>query len=707
MTNVRTIHVDWYNQRSPSFHGGPQLAYQGDHLSNMVVFDNAPELPNYYLLVKMKTDDAGPVVTLPEILLEGAYWVIPNYYTQICQQITYQVCCKTESGDYEHHSAEFKGTILPVIKHDGEPVDQSTMFDPYMDILDERVNELVVAAGDIQIDTELKSNSVNPVQNKIVKENIDGINERLDQQQQSINSIAALPVNLFNDSTYVEGYYIDNNTGEAIAYTNWGYFTASVTGGEKYYLTGIPVSDPSSFVTIGDLYIGYYNGETFVSGQRVTSNASDKSINVPSGANVAKISSHNYSLGHGSSASLRINSIMFIASNVYASITSPDDYVPYTAGRTQIKESALPDSVLFDSDLDSYDLVPAIETYFRNEVTETVNTVLAKSDKPCTVLSVVTDSHVNFTDTTNLRQSEDTFNNLRTVNQKVWCDGLVHLGDLLVADDATITQEMLDRYLNYIRTRLSSAKDKLFITQGNHDGKGGSVPQTQNYNSLGKFNSAYVVRDGDNPYFYVDFENPKVRLIFLALPQRVTIGTTEYNYWGLYTHQLKWFGQVALNVDDGRDVIICSHIGTQSSDFRKNKEQAIGIVNAFNSRGTFDVYYENTSNLLYTADYTNYTKSKIVVWLCGHEHYDWNVPESISGLTFPLVTFTCSRCFNGSVPASATQNGANAPQRTDGTASQDAWTVFIYNKDDKKLSFIRFGAGEDFEIDLTTYTSFQ
>lgn len=177
MTNVRTIHVDWYSQRPPRFHGGPQLAYQGDHLSNMVVFDNAPELPNYYLLVEMKTDDAGPIVALPDILLEGPYWVIPNYYTQICQQITYQVCCKTETGDYEHHSAKFKGTILPVLKHNGEPIDLSPMFDPYIAILDDRVDKLIVAAGDIQIDSELKSNSGNPVQNRVIKAAIDEIGE--------------------------------------------------------------------------------------------------------------------------------------------------------------------------------------------------------------------------------------------------------------------------------------------------------------------------------------------------------------------------------------------------------------------------------------------------------------------------------------------------------------------------------------------------
>lgn len=157
MANVRTIYVDWYSQRPPRFHGGPQLAYQGDHLSNMVVFDNAPALPNYYLLVEMKTSDAddAEVISLPPVLLEGPYWVIPNYYTQICQVITYQVCCKTGTNDYKHHSAKFHGTILPTITHDGADIDQSPMFDPYMKIVEDKFAGLVAMSGETIIDASL------------------------------------------------------------------------------------------------------------------------------------------------------------------------------------------------------------------------------------------------------------------------------------------------------------------------------------------------------------------------------------------------------------------------------------------------------------------------------------------------------------------------------------------------------------------------
>lgn len=564
----------------------------------------------------------------------------------------------------------------------------------------------IASAVDDWCDTNVAQETGYVLDSTLTMSNAAAPADKVGELKSTVSAIADIPINLYNDETYVEGYYIDNTTGVVTPYNNWGYFTASVNGGEEYYLMGVPTANPTQYITIGDLYIGYYNGDNFVGGQNITSSAENKALNVPANANVAKVSAHNYSLGHGTSSSQKYEKIMFVSANVYPEITVPSDYVPYTTNHIQIKETALPDSVLFDSDLDSYDLVPAIESYFKDEVTETVNTTLAKSNKPCTILSVVTDSHVNFSNQTRLGQAEDTFNNLRTVNQKVWCDCIAHLGDLLVADDPTITQEMADQYMNYIRTRLSSAKDKLFITQGNHDGVGGSTPKTQNYNSLGKFNSGYVVRDGDNPYFYADFDNPKVRLVFLALPQRVTIGATEYDYWGLYAPQLRWLGQVALNVDDGRNVIICSHIGAQSSDFRKNRDQTVGILNAFNVHSTFDVYYENTTNLLYTADFTNLTNSKVVLWICGHEHFDWLVPEPVSGLTFPLVALTCSYCHNASVPSSAASQGAVAPTRTAGTVTQEAWTIIIYNAEDAKISFVRFGAGTDFEINLTDYTSF-
>lgn len=152
MNNVRTIYLDWYNGsiRAP---GGSQLAYQYDHLSNLIIFKNAPKLDNYYLIVEMKETEDGEVRTFEPIQLAGSFWLIPNSYTQLAQNISFQVCCKTESGDFEQHSAQFTGTILPSKDHNGAEldVDPSIMFDGYK----EWVNEQAMAAGAIIVDTTL------------------------------------------------------------------------------------------------------------------------------------------------------------------------------------------------------------------------------------------------------------------------------------------------------------------------------------------------------------------------------------------------------------------------------------------------------------------------------------------------------------------------------------------------------------------------
>lgn len=143
MSNVRTVYLDW-NGGVIKCEGGPQLARQYDHLSNLVIFQNAPPLENYYLIVKMRAteDDFAPHEMEP-IQLAGPYWLVPNVYTQLAQPVIFQVCCKTESGDFEHHSAKYTLNVIESLGHDGSEleVDPSIMFDPYKEYVDDLIDE--------------------------------------------------------------------------------------------------------------------------------------------------------------------------------------------------------------------------------------------------------------------------------------------------------------------------------------------------------------------------------------------------------------------------------------------------------------------------------------------------------------------------------------------------------------------------------------
>lgn len=194
MPDLRTTYMDWFSGRPRFDSAGPQVAYQYDHLSNIVIFENAPKLDNYYLIVSMKETADGPVKTLAPIQLAGSFWLIPNTYTQLPQTISFQVCCRTPSGNFEKHSAQFLGEILPSKDHDGEAldVDPSVMFEPYVDW----VTKQAYAAGAMVIDSALIANSTNPVQNKVVTGAINGVQQALDDYKLTAAEAQAL-ANMF------------------------------------------------------------------------------------------------------------------------------------------------------------------------------------------------------------------------------------------------------------------------------------------------------------------------------------------------------------------------------------------------------------------------------------------------------------------------------------------------------------------------------
>ena len=133
----------------------------------------------FYLLVFMRTEENPRGVILPPVQLSSDQWLISNYFTQLSQQIRFQLCVQNEAGTFEAHSPIFKGTIVDSLDHVGEEIDidTSALFDAYR----EYINQLIIAAGDVVIDTALDATSENPVQNKAVAAAFTEVNGRLDE----------------------------------------------------------------------------------------------------------------------------------------------------------------------------------------------------------------------------------------------------------------------------------------------------------------------------------------------------------------------------------------------------------------------------------------------------------------------------------------------------------------------------------------------
>ena len=139
----------------------------------------------FYLLVFMRTEENPRGVILPPVQLSSDQWLISNYFTQLSQQIRFQLCVQNEAGTFEAHSPIFKGTIVDSLDHVGEEIDidTSALFDAYR----EYINQLIIAAGAVVIDTALDGTSTNPVQNKAVKAALDNISEDITELSDSVN----------------------------------------------------------------------------------------------------------------------------------------------------------------------------------------------------------------------------------------------------------------------------------------------------------------------------------------------------------------------------------------------------------------------------------------------------------------------------------------------------------------------------------------
>ena len=138
--------------------------------------DGAENL-KFYLLVWMRTERGGQGTELAPIELDCDQWNITNYFTQIVQQIRFQLCVQNEAGTFEAHSPIFTASIADSLEHTGR--EQDINVDGLFDRYKEYVEDLVVNADAMIIDGELDENSRNPVQNRVLAGALKTLNEYL------------------------------------------------------------------------------------------------------------------------------------------------------------------------------------------------------------------------------------------------------------------------------------------------------------------------------------------------------------------------------------------------------------------------------------------------------------------------------------------------------------------------------------------------
>ena len=338
--------------------------------------------------------------------------------------------------------------------------------------------------------------------------------------------------------------------------------------------------------------------------------------------------------------------------------------------------------------------------YYDREATNTAETVKALKDKPALVFTILTDSHENLQDPESLALVDSTYKNISRVNKLVSSDAIIHLGDFLWHDDIENYRNWdgVNAHLASNISRLRSIGPPVYPIIGNHDGLLGQyVDESKTYDAMYKGEDSRSVHDGRSPWYYCDYPEFKTRVAFLSIPSLDNV-TDGYRMYGINVNQMRWIAGTALNVESGWRVLFCGHISPcqpNNGFHASSREVLAGLCKAFQNNSV----YENKQWGI-SVDYSSKSDTKILAYICGHAHADAIVTDNSVFIdyqfVFPVVVIgACNRIVYGN-----DSDGYVCHLRVPGTVTDDLWDTMVYRPDLKKLFFIRFGSGNDREIDV-------
>lgn len=353
---------------------------------------------------------------------------------------------------------------------------------------------------------------------------------------------------------------------------------------------------------------------------------------------------------------------------------------------------------------------------YANEIKKVIEKIKKISDIQFSFV-YATDLHVDFKENreTVLPQCEA----MVEISNQTDVDCVILGGDLL--HGISSKEESLADLHKYVEI-FGKAKVPTYVTRGNHDDNAYHndpwIPPYDNkrvphkyivwdydwnrtiLEPLAKGNAVHDVRNIESSYYYVDYPEKKIRVIFLdayAYPEEKNgeLSVWSAEGWDRFSDwQLKWFAEKALDASkEGWKFILSSH-GALIDGFVTGKcsngSVPLSIIEAFNLKKT----YKN-EELNIDADYSN-GKSSVLLNIFGHTHRDGYHYEKNANLLM-INTGACASaeydCTSAEVDYCA------SPKRVKNTISEALFDVILLCENGK-IHRIRFGAGEDQMFDV-------
>lgn len=320
---------------------------------------------------------------------------------------------------------------------------------------------------------------------------------------------------------------------------------------------------------------------------------------------------------------------------------------------------------------------------FKSEIEDTVSKIRNECREKAYVFTLVTDTHTKY-DGNDFWQ--DTYKNLKAVNDSYNFDAIFHLGDIV---EGNFTKDETEQILSETRQDMLSISNMSFLLTGNHDDNhvyynshnDGLITDSDRYALLNRFNEIRVCRKQSNQYYYIDISDD-LRIICLdGMLGDGHLGN-DGNSWGYTDEQVEWMRSDALSTN--RQVMVLSHMQL-SSIYSSHYDDGYMIYNS-------DAMLDALSKFKESGGI-------VIGFFNGHTHADFIAQNSIG--IHEVQTGTQNMNQSGTFGQSSYSDGVytpNVPVRKKDSTLQDLWDVLIVKPLSKTVKIIRFGAGEDREF---------
>lgn len=321
--------------------------------------------------------------------------------------------------------------------------------------------------------------------------------------------------------------------------------------------------------------------------------------------------------------------------------------------------------------------------FFKSEIEDTVSKIRNECGEKAYVFALITDTHTKYD---GIDFWQDTYKNIKAVNDSYNFDAIFHLGDIV---EGNFTKDETEQILSETRQDMLSISNMSFLLTGNHDDNhvyynshnNGLITDSDRYALLNRFNEIRVCRKQSNQYYYIDISDD---LRIICLDGMLGDGHLGNNgeSWGYTDEQVEWMRSDALSTN--RQVMVLSHMQL-SSIYSSHYDDGYTIYNSGAMLDALSNFKENGGI--------------VIGFFNGHTHADFMAQNSIG--IHEVQTGTQNMNQSGTFGQSSYSDGVytpNVPVREKDSTLQDLWDVLIVKPLSKTVKIIRFGAGEDREF---------